>query len=52
MDTVYVYQSNSQYGCIVQEIALKVKIFAYTPSREQPENRANCNDLKVDVDLS
>ena len=52
MDTVYVYQSNPQFGCIIQKIALKVRIFADTLGREQHENRANCKDLKVGVDLS
>ena len=52
VDTVYVYQPNSRFGCIIQEIALKVKIFSDTLSRELPENRANRKDLKVGVDLS
>ena len=43
---------NSQFGCVVNEIVSKVKIFADTLCREPHENRANCKDLGVGVDLS
>ena len=44
---------NSQFGCVVDEIDSKSKVFAdtFTFRREPHETRANSKDLGVGVEL-